>query len=190
MPYMPIRKETAVQDDRLGFRRATVENSEAEFYARKFEDEFEALVEQFKRPLVAFLCRLLGDQRSAEDVAVKTFLRLYRLAVRGVADGEFVIAVYRVAIAAAAQRHPESSVDVVTASTPSAGTPTGIQASIRRCIAEVSEIERLAILLHKYQNLNCAQIGSVLSLSETDVKALLLRAYRSVQHRLCEGSTE
>jgi RNA polymerase sigma-70 factor, ECF subfamily len=180
----PIRKESAVRDNRWDTRPSPVQQSNAESRARKFENEFEVLVEQFRRPLLAFLCRLLDDQRRAEDVAVETFVRLYRRAVRGEADGKFEVTLYRVAIDTAAEPKSAQSERVECPPSPLAGTRSEVQAAVQRCIAGLDEIDRLAVLLHKYQNLSYAQIGSVLSLNETEVKALLFRAYKTVQHRL------
>ena len=143
--------------------------------------EFETLVEQFKLPLVAFLCRLVDDQRDAEDFAVETFLRVYRRQASEGEDSEFAVSLHRVAIDVAVERHHKSSANLET---PPA--PLDIQTALRHCIAELSETERLAILLHKYQKLTCAQIGSVLSVGETEVTSLLLRAYRTVQNKVQE----
>jgi RNA polymerase sigma-70 factor, ECF subfamily len=181
---MPMRKENAIRDNRGGARRSTVHQWNADACAWKFENEFEVLIEQFRRPLVAFLYRLLDDQRRAEDIAVETFVRLYRRAVAGVADGEFAVMLYRVAIDAAAQRHSAQSEHVERSPASLAGTRRDVQGTVVRCIAGLQEIERLAVLLHKYQNLSYAQIASVLSLNETEVKALLFRAYKTVQQRL------
>ena len=151
---------------------------------------FEVLIEQFRFPLVGFLCRLLGDQRRAEDVAVETLVRLYRCAARGGTDGEFSVVLYRVAIDVAAQRHSARSKDVGYSQVVPSGTRSNMQDTVRRGIAGLHEIERQAVILHKYQNLSCGQIGSVLSLNEAKVKVLLFRAYKTLQQRFIALNAE
>lgn len=176
MTCRPIRKECPVRDSRWATQGSSIEQANAESCARRFENEFEVLVEQFRRPLVAFLCRLLDDQRQAEDIAVETFVNLYGRAVRGVSDDEFAVTLYRVAIDAAAH--------VGCSPARLAGTESNMRDAVQLCIGRLPKTDRLAILLHKYQNLSYAQIGSVLSLNETEVKALLFRTYKTLQQRL------
>ena len=185
MMRMPICKEHAVRNDEWcvqGF----VQRSKTESSTRDFENHFQVLTEQFRRPLVAFLCRLLGDQRRAEDIAVETFVRLSR---RTVGDGEFAIALYRLAIEAAAEPAARSG-DVERSRAPLPGTRSDIQSNVKRCIAGLHGVERVALVLRQYQNLSSAQIGSVLAISEKEVRVLLVRAYQTVRQRLSVGNSE
>jgi RNA polymerase sigma-70 factor, ECF subfamily len=188
MICMPIRKERVVGGNPWGAQRSITQQSNAGSSTRKLENQFDALIQQFRAPLVAFLCRLLDDQRRAEDVAVETFVRLYHHAVRGGADRDFAVALYRVAIAVAAQRDVAQPEHFERSAALLLGTRSNVQAIVQHCMVGLPESERLALLLHKYQNLTCAQIGSVLSLNEMEVRALLFRAYKTVQERLSESN--
>lgn len=57
-------------------------------------------------------------------------------------------------------------------------------ASIRHAIAALPDLERAAVLMHKYGGLQSRQIGEILDLRESSVKALLLRTYRRLHERL------
>ena len=46
------------------------------------------------------------------------------------------------------------------------------------------EKQRAAVLMHKYEEMDYAQIGEALGLSESALKSLLFRAYETLRRRL------
>jgi RNA polymerase sigma-70 factor (ECF subfamily) len=48
------------------------------------------------------------------------------------------------------------------------------------------ERQRMAVVMHKYQDMDYRQIGAVLKLSESATKSLLFRAYQTLRERLKE----
>ena len=59
-------------------------------------------------------------------------------------------------------------------------------AAIRAQVAALPERQRMAVLMHKYQEMDYRQIGEVLKLSESATKSLLFRAYQTLRDRLKE----
>jgi RNA polymerase sigma-70 factor (ECF subfamily) len=59
-------------------------------------------------------------------------------------------------------------------------------AAIRQQVNALPERQRVAVLMHKYQNMDYRQIAEVLKLSESATKSLLFRAYESLRERLKE----
>ena len=55
---------------------------------------------------------------------------------------------------------------------------------IRHAIEKLPEKQRAAVLLHKYQELDYAEIAKILSVSESALKSLLFRAYESLRVEL------
>jgi RNA polymerase sigma-70 factor (ECF subfamily) len=55
---------------------------------------------------------------------------------------------------------------------------------VRRAIAQLPEKQRVAVLMHKYQEMEYSQIANVLNCSESAVKSLLFRAYEALRARL------
>jgi RNA polymerase sigma-70 factor, ECF subfamily len=55
---------------------------------------------------------------------------------------------------------------------------------VRNAIAMLPDKQRAAVLMHKYEEMEYAQIASVLECSESAVKSLLFRAYESLRARL------
>jgi len=56
--------------------------------------------------------------------------------------------------------------------------------AIRQQIESLPERQRMAVLMHKYQNMDYKQIAEVLHLSESATKSLLFRAYESLREKL------
>jgi RNA polymerase sigma-70 factor (ECF subfamily) len=55
---------------------------------------------------------------------------------------------------------------------------------VRRSIAALPEKQRVAVLMHKYEEMDYSQIAGVLECSESAVKSLLFRAYETLRKRL------
>jgi RNA polymerase sigma-70 factor (ECF subfamily) len=55
---------------------------------------------------------------------------------------------------------------------------------VRQAIESLPSKQRAAVMLHKYEELEYAQIADVLRCSESAVKSLLFRAYESLRTRL------
>ena len=59
-------------------------------------------------------------------------------------------------------------------------------AAIRKHVEELPERQRMAVMMHKYQNLDYREIARVLKLSESATKSLLFRAYETLREKLKE----
>ena len=57
-------------------------------------------------------------------------------------------------------------------------------AAIRKQVEALPERQRMAVLMHKYQNMDYKQIAEVLKLSESATKSLLFRAYETLRETL------
>ena len=59
-------------------------------------------------------------------------------------------------------------------------------AAIRRRVEALPERQRIALIMHKYQQMDYRQIAEVLKLSESAIKSLLFRAYETLRGQLKE----
>jgi RNA polymerase sigma-70 factor (ECF subfamily) len=59
-------------------------------------------------------------------------------------------------------------------------------AAIRGKVDALPERQRLAVIMHKYQQMDYKQIADVLKLSESATKSLLFRAYETLREQLRE----
>jgi RNA polymerase sigma-70 factor (ECF subfamily) len=169
---------------------------------------FDYLVQKYRRPLVSFMYRMARNAAVAEDLAQEVFLRVYRSRASYEASAKFTTWLYRIATNLAVNhardtRHerPEVMVsldepDEATGMTMDLadGEMTAEQAmvrrdrlmGIRRKIEALPERQRLAVVMHKYQQMDYRQIAEVLELSESATKSLLFRAYETLREQLKE----
>jgi RNA polymerase sigma-70 factor (ECF subfamily) len=59
-------------------------------------------------------------------------------------------------------------------------------AAIRQKVQALPERQKIAVLMHKYQQMDYKQIAEVLKLSESATKSLLFRAYETLRVQLKE----
>ncbi len=171
---------------------------------------FELLLQKYRTPLVNFLYRMVRDRASAEDLAQEVFLRVYRARKDYVASAKFTTWLFRIAtnLALNAVRDGryhqlEISLDqrVSTGDANEIEAPmldvadrkAGIEqqlvdrdrvAMIRQAINKLPEKQRVAVLLHKYHELDYDEIARILECSESALKSLLFRAYETLRIEL------
>jgi RNA polymerase sigma-70 factor (ECF subfamily) len=169
---------------------------------------FNYLVEKYRRPLVSFMYRMARNAAVAEDLAQEVFLRVYRSRASYEASAKFTTWLYRIATNLAVNhardtRHERPEVMVSLDEPDEAtgmimdladGEMTAEQAMVRRVrlmgirrkIEALPERQRLAVVMHKYQQMDYRQIAEVLKLSESATKSLLFRAYETLREQLKE----
>ena len=172
------------------------------------EAAFDYLVQKYRRPLVSFMYRMARNTAAAEDLAQEVFLRVYRSRQTYEASAKFTTWLYRIATNLAVnhardtrQERPEVTVsldepDEETGTTMDVadGTITAEEALVRRermlairsKVEALPERQRLAVIMHKYQQMDYKQIADVLKLSESATKSLLFRAYETLREQLKE----
>jgi RNA polymerase sigma-70 factor, ECF subfamily len=172
------------------------------------QSAFDYLVQKYRRPLVSFMYRMARNATAAEDLAQEVFLRVYRSRASYEASAKFTTWLYRIATNLAVNhardtRHerPEVTVSIdepdddtgTTFELPD-GTLTAEQAMVRRermlairsKVEALPEQQRLAVIMHKYQQMDYKQIAEVLKRSESATKSLLFRAYETLREQLKE----
>src|SRR6202451_85906 len=172
------------------------------------ESAFDYLVQKYRRPLVSFMYRMARNTAAAEDLAQEGFLRVYRSRQTYEASAKFTTWLYRIATNLAVNhardtRHerPEVTVsldepDEETGTTLDVadGTITAEEALVRRermqairsKVEALPERQKLAVIMHKYQQMDYKQNAEVLKLSESATKSLLFRAYETLREQLKE----
>jgi RNA polymerase sigma-70 factor, ECF subfamily len=172
------------------------------------ESAFEYLVQKYRRAMVGFMFRLSHNAAAAEDLAQEVFLRVYRSRAGYEASAKFTTWLYRIATNLAVNhardtRH-ERPENMVSLDEPDEETGTTMDvadssltveqnilrrermAAIRAKVQGLPERQRLAVIMHKYQQMNYKQIAEVLKLSESATKSLLFRAYETLREQLKE----
>jgi RNA polymerase sigma-70 factor (ECF subfamily) len=172
------------------------------------QSAFDYLVQKYRRPLVSFMYRMSRNAAAAEDLAQEVFLRVYRSRESYEASAKFTTWLYRIATNLAVNhardtRHERPEV-TVSLDEPDDDTGTTLelpdsqltaeQAMVRRermlairsKVEALPELQRLAVIMHKYQQMDYKQIADVLKKSESATKSLLFRAYETLREQLKE----
>lgn len=169
---------------------------------------FDYLMHKYRRPIVHFMYRMVHNQAVAEEMAQEVFLRVYRSRGTYRAEARFTTWLYRIATNLAVnyardtkneRAAPTIHLDEPDQETGSmqdvADTSPNIEADLLRAermraikqhVMALPERQRMAVLMHKYQEMDYKQIGAVLKLSESATKSLLFRAYQTLRERLKE----
>jgi RNA polymerase sigma-70 factor, ECF subfamily len=172
------------------------------------ESAFAYLVQKYRRPMVGFMYRLCHNPSTAEELAQEVFLRVYRSRTTYEPSAKFTTWLYRIATNLAVNhardtRHerPENTVrldepDQETGSTPDLADDSLTAeeqmlrrerlAAIRGVVNALPERQRVAVIMHKYQQMDYREIAGVLKLSESATKSLLFRAYETLREQLKE----
>jgi RNA polymerase sigma-70 factor (ECF subfamily) len=167
---------------------------------------FDYLVGKYRRPMMSFMYRMTHNQGVAEELAQEVFLRVYRSRQSYTASAKFTTWLYRIATNLAVNHardtkheRPENTVNIDEPDTDTGltldvadGSLNAEQvilrrerlAAIRRQVEALPERQRMAVMMHKYQNLDYKQIAAVLKLSESATKSLLFRAYETLRETL------
>jgi RNA polymerase sigma-70 factor (ECF subfamily) len=169
---------------------------------------FDYLVQKYRRPMVRFMYRMAHNTAAAEDLAQEVFLRVYRSRESYEASAKFTTWLYRIASNLAVNhardtRH-ERAENQVSLDEPDEDTGMTMDVAdstlsveenivrrermmaIREKVQALPERQKLAVIMHKYQQMDYKQIGKVLKLSESATKSLLFRAYETLRVQLKE----
>jgi RNA polymerase sigma-70 factor (ECF subfamily) len=169
---------------------------------------FNYLVERYRRAMIGFMYRMVHNSAIAEDLAQEVFLRVYRSRAGYSADAKFTTWLYRIAtnLAVNHARDNKHERPEVKASLDEKDEETGLSIdvadsrlnveqqilrrerlqAIRKHVEALPERQRLAVMMHKYQEMDYRQIAEVLHLSESATKSLLFRAYETLRESLKE----
>ena len=164
---------------------------------------FGVLLDKHRSSVVHFLYRMIQNHAVAEELAQEVFLRVYRSRSTYEPTAKFTTWLFRIATHLALnslrdgknerlQEHLDDDTNDMPVRQVSDRRPSVEQAmvyeakldEVRRAVAALPEKQRAAVLMHKYEEMEYAQIAKVLSCSESAVKSLLFRAYETLRARL------
>jgi RNA polymerase sigma-70 factor (ECF subfamily) len=166
---------------------------------------FDLLLQKYRTPLVNFLYRMVRDTATAEDLAQEVFLRVYRARKQYSPSAKFTTWLFRIATNLALNsmrdnRHRKMDVSIDATPVDEDLAPMQLPAPemridehmierdradfIRSAISALPEKQRVAVLLHKYEEMDYGEIAKILDCSESALKSLLFRAYETLRVQL------
>lgn len=161
---------------------------------------FDELMMRYQSRLVTVLEHLVGRRDQAEDLAQEVFLRVYRARKRYVVGAKFSTWLFTIAnhVAANALRSRSRRPEVNLTNKPDESSSVGaldklaVAASgamparqldkaelrdiVRTALAGLSERQRMAVLLNKFEGMSYADIAATMEMSPQAIKSLLSRA--------------
>lgn len=188
---------------------ATLEH-DAELMLRVREGDsqsFALLLARHRAPVIHFLYRMIQNQAVAEELAQEVFLRVYRSRANYEPTAKFTTWLFRIASHVALNhirdgKHERNQESLDQEHDDGLGRQVAIQEptveqqmlreakfeEIRRTIQLLPAKQRAAVLMHKYEEMDYAQIAAALECSESAVKSLLFRAYETLRAKLAHMS--
>lgn len=169
------------------------------------EAAFTKLVQKYQDRLTGVFANMFQDPALAEDLAQEVFLRIYRARQGYEPTAKFSTWVFQIAsnLASNSRRSKGRKKEVqfqprATDSQPvkageqlvaekSALMPTRqldrseLQERVQAAMETLSERQRMAILLHKFEGMSYADIGETMNMSPQAVKSLLSRARENLR---------
>jgi RNA polymerase sigma-70 factor (ECF subfamily) len=164
---------------------------------------FEELMLRFQNRVLSLLRHLVGNRDTAEDLTQEVFLRVFRARKNYQPDAKFTTWLYTITNNVAfnqlrtRQRKPEvqlgtdrSGSDSDSPLTPeelilasSGAIPTRrldqleLKQMVHLAIESLNDRQRMAVLLHKFEGMNYADIAAAMEMTPQAVKSLLCRAH-------------
>ena len=163
------------------------------------------LMERHATPVFHFLCRMVGNEDDAKDLAQETFVRVFRARASFRPNEKFSTWLFTIAANLARNhfrwraRHPNVSLEAETGdaeqtlgSTLPANDPapneqalaTERAAAVRAAVGKLPEDMREAIVLCEWEELNIAAAAVILETTSKAVESRLYRARQILRERL------
>lgn len=169
---------------------------------------FEQLMELYQHRVIGVLYHMVGNAEEAEDLAQEVFLRVYRSRKGYKPVGKFSTWVFTIANNLALNAIRDRKRKPVREATGSDSGPLGprpleqlvsspsgampsrifaqgeMSAVVRAAVQQLSEEQRMAVMLNKFEDMSYRQIAEIMNKSEMAVKSLLSRARSSLREIL------
>ncbi len=163
---------------------------------------FEALVEAHQSRVIGTIVKMLGDDVDAEDIAQQVFIRVWNSASRYEPSAKFTTWLFTILRNLVfnemrrRKRHPAVPLErdeddrSFQAEDAQAKSPVmelmdaEMHQAIQAAIDSLPEVQRMAVVLRRYQDVSYEEIAKILNLSVPAVKSVLFRARTELREKL------
>jgi RNA polymerase sigma-70 factor (ECF subfamily) len=166
-------------------------------------NSFGVLLNRNRNVVVQYLARMVQNQAIAEELAQDVFIRVYRSRQKYEPTARFSTWLYRITTNVALnyfrdEKRTQHNISLDMQDSEQVRreakdhTPLVEQRllnevvaeQIRRAVRSLPAKQRAAVIMHKYDEMDYAQISRVLGCTPSAVKALMFRAYETLRGRL------
>ncbi len=161
------------------------------------------LIERYQGPVYTMAYRMLGNAADAEDIAQRTFIRVWKAAPTYEPDARFTTWLFTIVKnlvfneSRRRQRKPTSSLEASALQGYSAGSPPEqapdaslahkeLEAVVEQALGKLSPKARMAVQLRRFEEMGYEEIAHVLGMTVSATKSLLFRARRELRELLSE----
>jgi RNA polymerase sigma-70 factor (ECF subfamily) len=167
------------------------------------DSSFGTLLNRNRNLVVNYLYRMVANRAVAEELAQDVFVRVYRSRQTYEPTARFSTWLYRITTNVALnhfrdEKRSQNDVSLDVQDAAHARREASDQAlliedrmvrevvmeQIRRAVRALPAKQRAAVIMHKYEEMDYAQIAKVLGCTPSAVKALMFRAYETLRMRL------
>ena len=146
--------------------------------------------------------RMTGDAAAAEDLVQETFLRLYQSASRFKPEAKLSTYIRRIIVnlaidyrraAKPIMKLSDEGPEPAAEERPDTLEAMERQQRVQKAIAQLPARQRMALTLHRFENLSYREIAEAMELTESAVESLVMRAYGALRKSLadlCEDRTK
>lgn len=152
------------------------------------------IVNRHQDKVLAFAYRFCNDWTKSEDIAQETFLRVYKAAGSYTPQAKFTTWLYRIVVNLCfdeqrRQSKAPASIEQVGSAIINGSKNDYAERKetieiVKNAVNELPERQRLAVILHRYENLSHDQICEVTDWTKSAVESLLVRAYANLREKL------
>ena len=161
-------------------------------------DAFGELLKRYERQLIVFFLRQLGDEEGARDLAMDTFLRVYKAAGRYEPKAKFSTYIYQIArnlfINESKKRsfRKTESLEEISENTGLQVAGEGLdpeqvyftseqQSMVQEALQQLPEDQRMILILVEYQDLSYERVAQIMGCSMGTVKSRMFRARQKIK---------
>lgn len=152
------------------------------------------LIHRHQEKAMRLAYRVLGNWADAEDIAQQAFIRVFRSAGKFGGKSTFSTWFYRIIVNLCIdhrRRHKRRLVPLEVIEDQPSNDPDSdnlakqeIAGAVRRAVHKLPERQRIAVVLHRFENLSHEQISDATGWSKSAVESLLVRAYAKLRKNL------
>jgi RNA polymerase sigma-70 factor (ECF subfamily) len=172
------------------------------------EEAYEELIERYEQPVYSMVCRLLGNESDACDIAQEVFLKVFRGVNSFREQSSLRTWIYRIAVNETHNRqrwfvrHGKHEISIENERTvhrrpielaqdPSPSPydqalDSETRTMIERALTRINPVFRTAVVLRDVQNLRYEEIADILQVSMGTVKSRILRGREALRRELTQ----
>ena len=165
-------------------------------------EAFEQLIERHQTLVAGTVARMLGSNSDVDDIAQQVFIRVWKSASRYVPRAKFTTWLLKITRNLVfnelrrSKRHTQVPLqtgpgteelpikDESNLSPDILLLEIELQGAIEKAIMKLPDVQRMALILRRYEELSYEEIGEILDLSVSAVKSVLFRARAELRARL------